>query len=174
MFAETTGRPAQFSALHFHQIVWVNNVVDVAAHPGTSQETLSLIRTFAKRIGQVPIVLKKESPFYLFNAMLRALCDEAIKLALNNVASVEDIDRAWIGITKMPFGPFGILDTIGLDLAWEVESYWGKILDSSQMQKNAEFIKDYVDKGHLGVKSGQGFYTYPNPAYRQAGFVAGE
>jgi len=174
MFAEATGRPAQFVALHFHQPVWIANVVDIMAHPKTSQETVALIYAFAKRIGQIPIVLKKESPSYVFNAMLGAFCGEAINLALQGVVSVEDIDRAWMGIMKMPIGPFGILDAIGLDLVWNVSSYWATALDDPKMQTNANFLKEYVDKGHLGVKSRKGFYTYPEPAFQQSGFVKGE
>ena len=174
MIAEATGRPDKFAALHFHQPIWISNVVDIVGHPGTSEETISLICAFAKKIGQIPIVLNKESPFYVFNAMLNALCDSAINLAREGVASIEDIDRAWIGITKMPIGPFGILDAIGLDLVCEVSEYWAKALDNPDIQANAEFCKKYVDKGQLGVKTGQGFYTYPDPAFRKSDFISGE
>jgi len=174
MFAETTGRPAQFAALHFHQPVWYSNVVDIMPHPGTSKETMDLLQAFAKRIGQISIVINKESHAYVFNAMLNSLLGAALTLAINGVASVEKIDRAWMGVTKMFVGPFGILDAVGLDLVLDISEYWAKALGDPQLQAHVNFLKQYIDKGWLGLKSGHGFYTYPDPAYQQPGFLAGE
>ena len=163
MFAEATGRPSQFAALHFHQHVWEANVVDIMPHPGTSQATMELLRAFAESIGQMPIVLKKEHSGYVFNAMLRGLNRAALALLVNDVASVEDIDRAWTGVTKMLFGPFGMLDAIGLDLAWHILESEAKMGGDPQLQAHAALLKQYVDKGWLGLKSGRGFYNYTNP-----------
>ncbi len=174
MFADATGRPAQFAALHFHSYVWDSNVADIMPHPGTAAETVAVIEAFARRIGQIPIVLKKESYSYVFNAMLNALNRAALTLAASGVAAVEDIDRAWMGVMKMPVGPFGILDTVGLKTAWDITQYWATALGDPQLQANADFLKGYVDRGRLGVKTGQGFYTYPDPAFARPGFLTGE
>jgi 3-hydroxybutyryl-CoA dehydrogenase len=174
MYAEATGRPGQFAALHFHTYVWDSNVVDIMPHPGTSPETVTLIYDFAKRIGQIPILLQKESYQYVFNAMLAALNTAAVKLAVDGVASVEDIDRAWMGIMKMPIGPFGIMDVIGLKTVWDITQFWATTLNDGQLQANANFIKQYVDKETLGVKSGRGFYSYPCPAFAAPRFLTGE
>ncbi len=174
MFAEATGRPARFAALHFHPYVWDASVVDIMPHPGTSNETVELLLAFAKRIGQISIVLNKESHGYVFNAMLNAALGAALTLLMSGVASVEEIDRAWIGIMKTIAGPFGILDTVGLDIAWDISEYWAKQTNEPGARAAADFYKGYVDKGWLGVKSGRGFYTYPDPAYLQPGFLAGE
>lgn len=175
MLAKATGRPTQFAALHFHLHVWESNVVDIMPHPGTSEETVALLQDFARRIGQIPIYLKKESRGYVFNAMYSAWNREALTLAANGIATVEDIDRACMGILKMPIGPFGAMDRVGLDTVWDIANYWAKkAFFLRQLRKNANFLKGYVDKGHCGVKSGQGFYTYPNPAFEQPGFLEGE
>jgi 3-hydroxybutyryl-CoA dehydrogenase len=174
MLAEATGRPDKFAALHFHQFVWDSNVVDIMPHPGTSPETVALLHAFARRIGQIPIVLKKENYGYVFNFMLSALNRAALTLAANEIASVEDIDRAWMGVMKMPLGPFGILDVVGLETAWDITQYWAGVLNDPQLQTNADFIKKYLDQGRAGLKNGQGFYSYPNPAYQQPGFLWGE
>ena len=174
MFAEATGRPSQFAALHFHTYVWASNVVDIMPHPDTSQETMALLRAFARQIGQIPIVLKQESHGYVFNAMLNAVSQAALTLAANGIASAEDIDRAWMIVMKMPVGPMGILDNVGLETAWHINQYWANATKDPQLQKNADFLKQYVDQGRLGVKSGQGFYTYPNSAYQQPGFLSDE
>ncbi len=173
MFAAATGRPAQFAALHFHLPTWVSNVVDIMPHPGTDPAVVSLLTDFARRIGQIPIVLHKESHNYVFNAMLSALNSAALTLAAKDVASVADVDRAWMGVMKASVGPFGIMDAIGLDTVHEIIAYWAGALNDPQLQRNAAFVKAYLDQGRLGVKAGAGFYTYPRPAYQQPGFVEG-
>jgi 3-hydroxybutyryl-CoA dehydrogenase len=169
-FAESTGRPQKFMALHFHD-VRATNIVDVMAHPGTSEETFTIVYEFAIKIGQIPIVLKKEHPGYVFNTMLTALFDAAQTLAANDVASIEEIDRAWMGVMHMPAGPFGLMDSIGIETVWKVADHWAGKSNDEQAQKNARFLKSYVDKGHLGRKSGKGFYSYPKPAFRDPGFI---
>ncbi len=174
MFAAATGRPGQFAALHFHSLVWDSNVVDIMPHPGTTPETVAVIQAFARRIGQIPIILHKESHQYVFNAMLGALNTAALKLAVDGVATVEDIDRAWIGVMKTPIGPFGIMDLVGLKTVWDITHYWAVVTGDAQLQANVGFLKAYVDKGWLGIKSGRGFYAYPDPAYARPGFLSGE
>ncbi len=173
MFAAATGRPDRFAAFHFHD-VRVTKIVDIMPHPGTSAETVAVIQGFAERIGQIPIMMKKENFGYVFNAMLMELTKSAQTLAANGVSTVEDIDRAWMGVMQTLIGPFGIMDSIGLDTVWKVTDYWARILKDPQAIANAAFIKQHVDKGELGVKTGKGFYTYPNPTFGQAGFVQGK
>ncbi len=160
LFADATGRPDRLAALHFHQPVWSATIVDVMPHPGTSPETVETLVGFAGRIGQVPIRLLRESPGYVFNAMYNALNREAITLAANGVATVEDIDRAWTTVTKMPNGPFGMLDHVGIDTAWHITDYWARTLGDPQLTRNAAYLKGYLDQGRAGVKSGRGFYDY--------------
>jgi 3-hydroxybutyryl-CoA dehydrogenase len=173
MFADTTGRPDRFAAFHFHDVRF-NNIVDIMPHPGTSAETVELIKAFAERIGQVAIVLHKENFGYVFNAMLIELLKSAQSLAANDVASVEDIDRAWMGVMHTMVGPFGIMDSIGIDTAWKVTDYWANVLKDPQAIANAAFLKKYVDEGNVGVKTGQGFYSYPDPAFGKPGFIEGK
>jgi 3-hydroxybutyryl-CoA dehydrogenase len=160
MYAEVSGRPDRLAALHFHQPVWSANLVDVMPHPGTSDETIELLLGFAARIGQIPIRLHKESPAYVFNAMYNALNREAITLATNGVAGVEDIDLAWTTVMKTPRGPFGMLDFVGIDTAWHITQYWANVTQDPQLLANAAWLKTYVDQGRTGVKAGKGFYDY--------------
>jgi 3-hydroxybutyryl-CoA dehydrogenase len=173
-YAAATGRPDRFAALHFHNNVWSANIVDVMPHAKTAPETVEMLVAFARRIGQIPIRMHKESSGYVFNAMYTVINHTAIALVANGVASHEDVDRSWIGIFKMPVGPFGMLDGVGLDTVWHITEYGAKKTGDPQVKKNAAFIRGFVDRGCLGVKSGEGFYRYPNPAYEQPGFVAGD
>jgi 3-hydroxybutyryl-CoA dehydrogenase len=175
MYAEATGRPAQFAAFHFYQYVWDSNLVDIMPHPGTSPETIQLLYAFAKRIGQIPLVLEKEHPEYVVNAILGAINSTAIGLVENGIASPEDIDRAVMIALKMPVGPFAGLDIVGLDTIWHITQTKARMSGDPQAQAFADrFKRDYLDKGWLGVKSGRGFYTYPDPAYARPGFLTGE
>lgn len=175
MYASATGRPAQFAAFHFHTYVWDSNLVDVMPHPGTSPEVVELLRKFARRIGQVPLVLKKESPGYVMNAILGVINDKAFRLVQDGVASVEDVDRAVMIVMRQASGPFGSLDVVGLDTVWHIMQSNARISGDAEAQAAADRFKaQYIDKGWLGVKSGKGFYTYPNPAYAAPGFLTGE
>jgi 3-hydroxybutyryl-CoA dehydrogenase len=170
-FAKASRRGDRLLALHFHIPVWINNLADVMPHPGTAPEVTQLVLAFARRIGQVPIQLRREHNGYVFNSMYSALNTAAITLAQQGVASIEDIDRSWMHITKAPVGPLGALDAVGLRTVWTITDYWARQLRDEQLRANAAFLKEYVDRGDLGVKTGRGFYTYPDPAYARPGFI---
>jgi len=101
--------------------------------------------------------------------MLVALIGAAGALVTYDIASIEDVDRSWMGNFKMERGPFGILDLIGLETVWHITS----TMPDTKSQKFAALLKTYVDAGKLGVKTGEGFYKYPNPAFQQSHFVTG-
>jgi len=172
MFAQETGRPGKFLAYHFHDIR-MTNVVDVMPHPGTSPEYITLVKEFAEKTGLAPIVLHQESTGYVFNYMFTGLFESALTLASNDVASVEDIDRVWMGIMRTMIGPFGLMDGVGLDTVWHVTNFWAQKTQDIQKIKNTEFVKKYVDRGELGQKTQKGFYTYPNPAFAWPDFLKG-
>ena len=174
-FAAATGRPEKLIALHFHD-VRTTNIVDVMPHPGTDPSVTVLVRDFAVSIGQIAIMLHRENNGYVFNAMLSSICTAALTLVTTGVASIEDVDRAWMGVMRMPIGPFGMMDQMGLKTVWHVNDYWARNtqdIPANQMQANADFLKQYVEKGELGAKTKKGFYTYPNPEYAKAEFLSG-
>ena len=166
MFAQESGRAERFCAFHFHD-VFTANVVDIMPHPGTEGWIVDFLKQLGMVLKQTPIVLQRESSGYVFNAMLMALLGAAGALVTYDVASIHDVDRAWMGNFKMDRGPFGILDTVGLDTAWHIV----KARADEKSQRFARLLREYVEQGKLGVKSGEGFYTYPNPAFKQEGFV---
>jgi 3-hydroxybutyryl-CoA dehydrogenase len=171
MFAKATGRPEKLVALHFHD-TRSTNVVDLMPHPDTAPQVIQLVHDFAVSIGQVVIVLQRENSGYVFNTMLSSLFTSALTLASRNIATIEDIDRSWMGVMHTFMGPFGIMDQIGLSTVWTITDYWAKKTGDAQAQANADFLKQYVDKGHLGFKTNRGFYSYPNPAYADMNFLS--
>ena len=166
MLVDCVDRPALFCAFHFHDVFY-SKVVDIMPHPGTSEEVITLLEDFGRALLQVPVIVRKENPGYVFNFMLMAVIGAAGKLRTKEVASIEDIDKSWMVNFHMPMGPFGILDSIGLDTAWHVTHNQ----QDAGSQAFAALLKTYIDAGKLGEKTGEGFYTYPAPAYKDPDFL---
>lgn len=167
-FATMSGRPEKFCAFHFHDVFY-SRIVDIMPHDGTDPSLIPLLEALGRRLNQVPVIVRKESPGYIFNFMLMAVLGAAGQLRTKDIASMEDIDRSWMVNFHMPTGPFGILDNIGLDTAWHVV----KERSDGASQAFAELLKEFIDQGKLGEKSGEGFYKYPGPAYRDPAFLKG-
>ncbi len=166
--ADVVGDAARFCAFHFHD-VFEARVVDVMPHPGTAPEVVQSLLKLGVQLKQIPVEIKAETPGYLFNHMLMAFLGAAGQLLSKDKASVEDIDRSWMGNMGTRIGPFGMLDQIGLDTV-------DKILSAREDAKSKAFrqvLQPLLAAGHLGSKSGKGFYTYPQPAYAKAGFLEG-
>jgi len=168
LFAEETGRPARFCALHFHDVFYAN-VVDIMPNPKTEPWIVSLLKDYGESIQQTPVIMHRESSGYIFNAMLIAVLGAAGALVTYDVASIEDVDRSWMGNFKMPNGPFGILDEIGLDTAWHVIH----VFKDEKSKRFAKLLDIYIQQGKLGRKSGEGFYKYPNPKFSEERFISG-
>jgi 3-hydroxybutyryl-CoA dehydrogenase len=88
------------------------------------------------------------------------LITAALQLADREIAAPEEIDFVWKKITRMPVGPFGIMDTIGLDLVQQVLSNGRWVGDHEAIQKLVDVLEPYVKSGELGVKTGKGFFSY--------------
>ncbi len=168
-FAEETGRANLFCGLHFHD-VFRAVIVDIMPNPKTEKQVVELLVDFAKSIQQIPIVLKKENSGYIYNAMFIPWLASACNLRANDVASIQDIDRAWMVNSRTKMGPLATCDFVGLDTMYHVS----KGIQNEVSQQNAKYIKEnFLDKGKLGIKSGEGFYTYPNPKYLEKDFIKG-
>jgi 3-hydroxybutyryl-CoA dehydrogenase len=171
-FADATGRPAKFLALHFANEIWKNNTAEVMKHPGTDMKVFNEVIEFAKAIGMVALPLYKEQPGYILNSLLVPLLDAAQLLLLNEVADAETIDKTWMIATGAPQGPFAILDVVGINTAYNITLAKAKATGSQEYEKLAELLKsEYIDKGKLGRATGEGFYTYPNPNFMKPGFL---
>lgn len=171
-FAEATGRPEKFAALHFANEIWKHNTGEVMKHPGTSQEVFDSLLTFAKAIGMVALPIHKEQPGYIVNSLLVPLLSSALDLWVNEVADIETIDKTWMVATDAPVGPFGILDVVGITTAYNINRMAADKTKDPTKIKVANVLKsEFLDTGKLGVASGEGFYKYPNPDYRKTDFL---
>ena len=156
--AESTGRPEQFLAMHFANEIWVHNTVEIMGHPGTDPAVYQTVAEFGRRIGMVPIELKKEQPGYVINAISIPWMEAAVKLWSDGVADPQTIDNVWRIDKSSPEGPFQNLDRDGLNVAYHIFA----ASDDEKIQTAAKVLKEqYIDKGKLGQATGEGFYKYP-------------
>ena len=171
-FASSCRCPQKLAALHFHLPVAISNVVDLMAHPGTEPGVIASLDAFARKIGQIPIHYAREYHAYIFNSIFGAMQRQALDLVIQDIATFENVDRSWMGIFKMPIGPFGMFDGIGLDTIMEILSHWAETLNDDAGRRRVAFLKQWTDQGWLGTKAKRGFYTYPEPAYAKPDFLA--
>lgn len=151
-----TGRADKFLALHFANHVWVNNTAEVMGTTKTDPAVYQQVVDFASAIGMVPIELKKEKAGYVLNSLLVPLLDAASELLVDGIADPETIDKTWRIGTGAPKGPFEIFDIVGLTTAYNISSVAGP-----KQREFAAYLKEnYIDKGKLGVATGEGFYRY--------------
>ena len=161
--AKYTGRPEKFLALHFANSIWKNNTAEVMAQKETDQKYFDEIIAFAKSIGMIALPVRKEKSGYLLNSMLIPLLFSALDLMVNEISDPESIDKAWTLGTGAPKGPFQILDTIGLNTAYEIVLMYVKIpsfLAPYNFKGMEKLLKKYIDEGKLGKSSKEGFYKY--------------
>ena len=172
-FAEATGRPSQYCALHFANLVWALNLAEVMAHPGTADDTIAAITGFAIDIGMVPIPVQKEQNGYVLNSWFVPLLNAALTLLTNGISTPATIDKTFMITNRCAMGPFAMVDMVGMETAFNVATYWGTVNGDEQMLANAAYIKEhFIDKGLMGLQTGRGFYSYPDPAYEAADFLA--
>ena len=172
-FAEATGRPEKFCSLHFANLIWSMNLAEIMAHSTTSKSTILAITQFAIEIGMVPVPLQKEHSAYVINTMLVPLLQAAQTLVTNGISTAETIDRTYMIMNRgCSMGPCGIMDVVGMKTCYDILSYWGAENEDQQMLTNAAYIKQhFVDPGNMGLLSGQGYYSYPNPSYQSEDFL---
>ena len=161
MFAEYTGRPEKYCALHFANTIWKNNTGEVMGHPGTDPEVFKKTVELAVEINMIPLELHKEQPGYILNSMLVPFLSAAQGLWARGVADPATIDLTWELATGAPKGPFKILDIVGLETAYNINLMKPETkVEGSDSWMISKLLKEKIDKGETGVNAGKGFYEY--------------
>ena len=161
MFAEYTGRPEKYCALHFANTIWKNNTGEVMGHPGTDPEVFKKTVELAVEINMIPLELHKEQPGDILNSMLVPFLSAAQGLWARGVADPATIDLTWELATGAPKGPFKILDIVGLETAYNINLMKPETkVEGSDSWMISKLLKEKIDKGETGVNAGKGFYDY--------------
>ena len=164
LFAESTGSPERFLALHFANHIWLQNTAEIMPHAGTDLKYVDVLEEFAEQIGMVPVKLKKEQPGYILNTILVPFLNAGQYLLANDVAEPEDIDRDWRNSTGSPRGPFEVMDIVGLRTVLAV----GKLKPNPEEweKKFQGILEEMIADGRIGVEAGRGFFTYNEQGQR--------
>jgi 3-hydroxybutyryl-CoA dehydrogenase len=111
------------------------------------------------RYGLVPFTVLRESTGFLLNRIWHAIRRECLQVVAEGVSTPEEVDRIWRLSLGTPLGPFQIMDQVGLDVALDAEEEYAASRDGIPAAPR-ELLRDYVDRGFLGLKSGRGFYDH--------------
>lgn len=160
---------ARFAALHSHLGALL---FDIVAGPRCTSATVELLVRYVRSLNAEPLVLKKEFPGYVFNALLGSVLSAAKWEVITGRAGIEEIDRAWMRCFATALGPFGLMDLFGLDV---VADSWRESredpLRAERQPRVSAFLQSYLDEDRLGRKSGAGFYTYPDATFMAPDFT---
>ena len=119
-FAKCSGRPGKYVALHFANSIWKNNTAEVMGHDGTEQPVFDAMCEFANQIRMIALPVRKEKNGYLLNSMLVPWLLSGLDLWASGVSDPKSIDIAWEHGTGAPKGPFRVIDTVGLNTAYNI------------------------------------------------------
>jgi 3-hydroxybutyryl-CoA dehydrogenase len=156
--AGTTKRPDRLIGMHFMNPVPVMKLVEIIRGLQTSEETFLATRSFVEKLDKVPVVVN-DSPGFVSNRVLMPMINEAIFCVYENVATPEAVDAVMKLGMNHPMGPLTLADLIGLDVCLNImETLYADFSDPKY--RPCPLLRKMVAAGHLGRKSGQGFYRY--------------
>ncbi len=156
--ASVTKRPDKLVGMHFFNPVPVMKLVEVIMGASTSNDTFQLIMDISRKLGKEPIAVN-EAPLFVVNRILVPMINEAAFVLMEGVAGAEDIDKGMMLGANHPIGPLALADLVGLDVLLAVQdTLYSETGDSKY--RACPLIRKMVRAGHLGRKSGRGFYSY--------------
>jgi len=161
LMAENVQDKTRLCNVHFYMPPEIN-AVDLMSDGQTDRGLLDTLLTVLPEFGVHPFEVRQESTGFIFNRIWAAIKRESLAVVAEGVARPEDIDGMFNVNRRVLDAPFRLMDQVGLDVALDIENHYAE--EFPYLPKNVrDLLQDYVDAGKLGVKTGEGFYTYPNP-----------
>ena len=149
---------SKFLGMHFFNPVWSLPMVELIRGKDTSEDSLALAKQWAQSTGKTTITVRDVPGFATSRLDLIASL-EAMRMLEDGVASAQDIDHAMVTAYRHPMGPLRLSDIVGLDVRLDIARHLSQALGPRYAPPR--LLEDMVAKGHLGQKSGQGFFEWP-------------
>ncbi|MFD0339753.1 3-hydroxyacyl-CoA dehydrogenase family protein [Streptomyces sp. NPDC127117] len=155
-FIDEVKHPERVLNMHFYMPPG-QNAVDIMSDGHTDRAIIDLLERELPRYGVHPFEAHKESTGFIFNRIWAAIKRESLAVVAEGVSTPQDVDKMWQINMGTPTGPFRMMDRVGLDVVLDIENHYA--VERPDLPAGPrELLKRYVDAGHLGVKTGQGFY----------------
>ncbi|MEV0678583.1 3-hydroxyacyl-CoA dehydrogenase NAD-binding domain-containing protein [Actinosynnema sp. NPDC050436] len=162
LFLDRVTHPERVLNVHFYMPP-KQNAVDVMSSGKTDRDVLDFVMATLPEYGVLPFEAKRESTGFIFNRVWAAIKRECLELVAEGVATPQDVDGMFQANTGMKGGPFRMMDQVGLDVVLDIEEHYAAE-HPEYPEGPRTLLRDYIDRGRLGVKSGVGFYDdYPQP-----------
>ena len=156
--ANATKRGDKVIGMHFFNPVPIMELLELVRHDGTSEETIALAQAAGEAMKKTTILVK-DIPGFATSRLGVVLGNEAIRMLADGVASAEDIDKAMVLGYKHPMGPLKLTDLVGLDVRRDILLNLQRSFNDDRYAPHP-LLEEMVEKGHLGKKSGQGFFDW--------------
>ena len=173
LIAPAVTDPGRLLNTHFFAPIWSRPMVELMGCGATRPEVMNRVERFASSLGLVTAVVRGDSKGFIINRVWRAVKREALRVVDEGHADPADVDRLWMLFFGTPYGPFGIMDMVGLDVVSDIETSHQRVATDPADQPSP-LLRDKLDRGELGEKSGRGFYTHPSPEYLHDRWLTGE
>jgi 3-hydroxybutyryl-CoA dehydrogenase len=158
LMAENVRDKTRLCNMHFYMPPDIN-AVDLMSDGETDRGLLDTLLTVLPEFGVHPFEARKESTGFIFNRIWAAIKRESLAVVAEGVARPEDVDGMFKVNWGVPAGPFQMMDVVGLDVVLDIENHYAQ--EFPHLPENVrELLQSYVDAGKLGLKTGEGFYTY--------------
>lgn len=162
LMAENVRDKTRLCNMHFYMppaFTAVDLMSDGATDPALLDTLLNVLPDF----GVHPFLARRECTGFIFNRVWAAIKRESLAVVAEGVARPEDVDGMFKVNWRVPAGPFALMDQVGLDVVLDIENHYAE--EFPHLPQNVrDLLRAYVDAGKLGVKTGEGFYTYPSTA----------
>ncbi len=157
--ASVVSKPERVVGMHFFNPVHIMKLVEVVRHDGTDDATVDTAVAIGIAMGKEPIVVR-DRPGFASSRLGIAICLEAMRMVEEEVALPEAIDKAMKLGYGHPMGPLEVSDLVGLDVRLSIAEYLHKELEAPHFEP-PQILREMVERGDLGKKSGKGFYEWP-------------